>query len=196
MAVLGIVWKQEPCTPYSVMRELSGSASAFIRSKAGTVYPLVSRLVKAGLLAYEEGDKGSKGDRNLKITEVGLEKIRTWLASPIPREDITHTVDLIRMRSGYLGALQPEDREQFVDRSLAGLRDHLRTCEQRELHYLGQGDAFGALGVREMIHETRARIAWLEEERHAIMTLPAGKPAGKTSSPRSRRSGKASSLVD
>jgi DNA-binding PadR family transcriptional regulator len=177
MAVLGIVWKQGPCTSYSVMQELSASASAFVRSKAGSVYPLVARLVDSAFLCYEEGRRGSKGDRKLEITAAGLDRIQGWLMSPIPREDIAHTVDLIRMRSGYLGTLEPKDREQFVDRSLAGLREHLKRCEEREIHYLEAGDAFGALGVREMIHETRARIAWLDEERHAIMTLPSGKPA-------------------
>jgi DNA-binding PadR family transcriptional regulator len=177
MAVLGIVWKKEPCTAYTVMRELSNSASAFIRSKAGSVYPLVARLLLAELLVYEEGEPGSKGNRNLRITNAGLAKLRSWLCSPIPFEDISHTVDLVRMRSGYLGTLEPAEREQFVERSLAGLRDHLRSCEARQMHYLQVGDAFGAMGVREMLHETRARIAWLEQERPTIMTLPAGKPS-------------------
>ena len=181
MAVLGMVWKQEPCTAYSVMRELSGSDSAFIRSKAGTVYPLVNRLVRASLLTYETKKRGPKGERMLRITPEGLELLKSWLTGPIQQREITHTVDLVRMRSGYLGTVGPEERARFVDRSLEGLRQHLKECEAREIHYLENGDAFGALGMRQMIHETRARIAWLVEERPAIIALPSGKPKGAVS---------------
>ena len=183
MAVLGMVLKQEPCTAYSVMRELSSSDSAFIRSKAGTVYPLVNRLLRADLLLYETKKRGSKGERMLRITPAGLERLKSWLTGPIQQKEITHTVDLVRMRSGYLGTVGPKERAKFVDRSLQGLREHLLECQAREIHYLEAGDAFGALGMRQMIHETRARIAWLEEERSAIIALPSGKPKGAPSAP-------------
>jgi hypothetical protein len=130
------------------------------------------------LLRYEDDTRGPKRERMLRITPAGLELLKSWLTGPIQQKEITHTVDLVRMRSGYLGTVEPEERGQFVDRSLERLREHLRECEAREIHYLAAGDAFGALGMRQMIHETRARIAWLEEERPAIMALPSGKPTG------------------
>ena len=177
MAVLGIVWKREPCTAYSVMRGFAGSTTDFFRSKIGTVYPLVARLVAAGLLAYAAEERGAKGDRLLTITPAGLERVRSWLTSPVPRDEISHTVDLVRLRAGYLGTLEPEERTRFIDDSLDGLRDHLHRCHTRAAQYVEAGDHFGAIGVRETIYETQARIAWLEESRQALLDLPAGKPA-------------------
>jgi DNA-binding PadR family transcriptional regulator len=176
MAVLGIVWKREPCTAYSIMLGLSASASDFVRSKAGTVYPLVKRLVRDGFLVYEGEERGSKGERRLRVSPAGLEAVKGWVLEPVPPQEVAHTVDLVRMRAAVLGMIEPAARRTYIDSSLAGLQVHLRRCQEREREYLAVGDEFGALGMREFLSETRARMAWLEAERETILSLPAGKP--------------------
>jgi len=175
MAVIGIVWKHEPCTAYSVMQEFATSASDFMRSKAGTIYPVVGRLVESGQIAYTKEARGPKGDRDLQITAAGMKTLRSWLIEPVPLEEISHTVDLVRTRMAYLGTLDPSERAAFIDNAIAGLRDHVKRSESRVKHYEAAGDAFGALGVRQIAYEAKGRIKWIEQVRDEILALPIGK---------------------
>lgn len=161
--MLGLAWLRGPCTIYSIMRELSLSASSFHKSRAGTAYSVSKRLLGFGLLKPH-----SKGENDVEITEDGLEALRGWLAPPIPMQDIAHSADFLRLRFFFLGALPIEDRLRFIDEASAGLELFLRRCEDLVAENEAIGDYFGALATLSSILETKARLNWLRIVRQLV----------------------------
>jgi len=166
--VLGIAWSKGCCTTYAIMKELADSPSTFYRSSAGTVYPIVRRLIKEGLLE-REGLPGRRQDSSLRLTEEGKRRLDQWMTPPIPVADIEHTVDLVRLRFFFLGALAPDQRIAFIDSVVPGLQQHLAKSEavMRTDEALGKYvEAMAGLGI---VYEARARIAWLEDVRTRLL---------------------------
>ncbi len=162
MTVLGLAWLRGPCTTYAIMKELSLSASAFYKSRAGTAYSISKRLVKFGLLSAE-------GDR-IRITEDGVTALREWLTPPISLLDVSHSADLIRLRFFFLGALELDARLAFIDNAIEGLKVYLQNCESLVTENQQIGDYFGALATLSSVLETRARIEWLSLVREWVVT--------------------------
>lgn len=169
--VLGILWQCGPCTTYAVMRELSASSSTYYRNRAGTAYPIIVRLVKGGLVRHAGDEVGSRKERLLEVTDNGLLKLQEWLAPPIPAAEIGQTRDLLRLRMYFLGALEPAHRARFLDDAKASLLLHLAGCEQAMQDHSSLADPFVALADLGAVHETRARLAWLEEITLVVLSL-------------------------
>ena len=148
--VLGIVNKKGPCTGYSVLQEFAASKSSYYRSGAGSIYPLLKRLVKAGLL--EAG-----GDKRLSITPAGVASLKEWF-SP---EDASCSFDAIRSRLYFLAALSPGERLEWVEGQLQSLRRLLDSLEA-EVDEYKRYDFFSGLAMQGTVVETEARIKWLE----------------------------------
>ena len=174
--VLGIAWKRGPCTTYAIMKELASSTSTYYKSRAGTAYPIVTRLFREGLLAYEES-KVIRGDRLVLVTPAGEGELRQWLADPIGLEEVSHTMDFVRLRVFYLGASSPEEREAVLDNALSSLKRHLDECTIAAAEYARIGDVFSVLATEGVMFETRARIEWIHEIRSRAIGAAQGKPA-------------------
>lgn len=151
---MGLAWLRGPCTTYAVMKELSTSGSSYYRSRAGTAYSVVKRLIGFGLLAIE-------GDQ-ITVTPAGERALQAWVGPAVPPYDVAHSADLIRLRFFYLGVLEPEDRVRFVDKSLVSLREFLSRTEELIRANEEIGDYYGALATVSLVLETQARIQWLE----------------------------------
>ena len=155
MTILGLTWLRGPCTVYAVMKELAASESTYYRSRAGTAYSVVTRLVKFGLIHQAE-------DNSISITEPGTATLQKWVGPNIEQADIAHTVDWVRLRFFFLECLAPADRLSLIDRCLEGLAEFEQRClnliqVNREL-----GEYFGALATVNIVMETRARMRWLQ----------------------------------
>lgn len=165
--VLGLAWLRGPCTIYSIMKELSLSASTFHKSRASTAYSVANRLLKFGLL-------GSLGDERIVVTEAGRAALREWVAPPVPMADVAHSADLLRLRFFFLGVVDPAERLAFIDEAIAGLEVFAKRCEDLISENQSLGDYFGALATVSSVIETRGRIAWLKLARDWIVDpLPA-----------------------
>lgn len=173
--VLGIAWKRGPCTTYTLMMELSSSTSTFYKKRAGTTYPLVERLIKNGYLD-QSSETGARGERLVEITDTGLTAVSGWLTGPIEFGEAAHTVDFLRLRTFYLGAIPPADRVAFLDGSIEQLRAHEASCQEAIVRYREMGDEFSSMATEGVLYETRARIAWLTDSRERFLSLPMGKP--------------------
>ena len=173
--VLGIAWKRGPCTTYTLMKEMSSSTSTFFKKRASTTYPLVERLIKMGLLAQSE-DVGARGERSVVVTESGIAALEFWLTEPLDFGEVAHTVDFVRLRTFYLGAVQPEHREGFFASAMAQLKAHESSCERAIEKYMEMGDEFSALATDAVLYETRARMAWLTSAHDRLLKIQTGKP--------------------
>lgn len=161
MSVLGLTWLRAPCTVYAVMKELSGSASSYHRSREGTAYSVAKRLVEAGFLRHE--------DEKLTVTPSGLNQLQQWIAPPTPMQDISHSADLIRLRFFFLGAVDAETRLAFIDAAETGLRDFLERCKDLIDENQVIGDWFGALATMSSVMETESRLRWLAMVRECAL---------------------------
>ncbi|HRF59136.1 MAG TPA: PadR family transcriptional regulator [Fimbriimonadaceae bacterium] len=166
--VLGLAWLRGPRTIYSIMKELSLSASSFHKSRAGTAYSVANRLLKFGLLE-------SLGDERVVVTEAGRNALREWVAPPVPMTDVAHSADLLRLRFFFLGVVDPAERLAFIDEAIAGLQVFERQCVNLIADNQNIGDYFGALATVSSVIETRGRIAWLRLARGWVVEpMPAG----------------------
>jgi DNA-binding PadR family transcriptional regulator len=173
--ILGIAWKRGPCTTYALMRELQASTSTYYKSRAGTAYPVVERLVAAGLLQAEEAT-GAKGEKFVGLTQAGEVALIEWITPPIDPEDVAHTVDLLRLRVFYLGAADPELRSKYLDAAFAGLEAQQEELKRAMARYAELGDAFSEFATLGVLYETKARIDWLADVRDRIIAAPRGRP--------------------
>src|SRR6185436_18926108 len=67
--VLGIVWRDGPCTPYHVRSVLLRSPSSHWSGSAGAIYPLVKRLEARGLARSRAVRTGRRAGREVELTD-------------------------------------------------------------------------------------------------------------------------------
>jgi len=162
MTVLAITWRLGPCTTYSVMKVFGSSESSYYKSRAGTVYSVVNRLIGFGLIEQEEPSGP------VHVSETGVEKIKQWLRPPVPLEEVTFTADRIRLRFFFLDILPVSERLEFIDSTLASLSAQLIRNEALIVENEAEGDRYGALATLSVVFETKARIQWLETVREQV----------------------------
>jgi DNA-binding PadR family transcriptional regulator len=169
--VLGIVWRDGPCTTYHVMLMLASSSSSFYRKRASSTYGVVQNLTAQGLLAPVGDDVGKRGERPIGVTEEGISVLQKWLGPPVPPVEAAYSNDLIRLRVNFIAALDAADQVAFVEDALRALRV---LEEEHEHSILERGELSRTLSLQGLLFETRARIAWLE---HVLTVLPIARSA-------------------
>ncbi|HWA83209.1 MAG TPA: PadR family transcriptional regulator [Fimbriimonadaceae bacterium] len=167
--VLGVLSKRGPCTAYAVMSEFAGSATSFYRSGAGSIYPLLRRLAKAGIVDVSEA---GRGDRHYSLSSRGYEELRNWFIVGVGGEDFSSSLDLLRSRTYFLKVLSPAEREAFFDKAIHGLRLLLESCVAGQEEYERRGDPFSAMAMDGAVIETRARLRWMKRCRKLCEDLP------------------------
>ncbi|MFM9873162.1 MAG: hypothetical protein ACKVQS_06815 [Fimbriimonadaceae bacterium] len=165
LTFLGLTWLRGPCTIYSVMKELSLSASSYHKGRAGAAYSVSKRLIEFGFLEQSELDL-------VKVTVEGEAQLREWLTAPVPMADIAHSADLIRLRFFFLEVVELDQRVKFIDECIEGLQEFLKTCEGLLPKNEEIGDYYGVLATLSTIYETRARIEWLRTVRKWVLDPP------------------------
>ena len=165
--VLGVVWRRGPCSAYLVRREFAVSASFHWSSSAGSIYPVVRRLERLGLVQARVQSWGKAGKREIEVTPKGVEALKQWLGD-VPPDLAGPSPDFIRTRSNFLGVLAPEERIDFLLRAEAATKAQLPIVEDAvevsrtrpsEIEY------WASLGG---VYELRARLAWLRAVRKGL----------------------------
>lgn len=105
--VLGVVRLRQPCTSYRVRREFTESPSPYWSGSAGAIYPLMTRLERAGLLRSTAESTGSRRSREYRLTAAGRAALVRWLGPPVPPEVVGVPPDPLRTRVPFLEALPP-----------------------------------------------------------------------------------------
>ncbi len=162
---LGILSKRGPCRAHAVLREFAGSQTFAYRSGAGTVYPLLQRLARAGLLKVEA--------KRYSLSAQGQNALREWLRPPLPSADISTNLDLIRSRAYFLRLLTPSERREFVAHCRERLQELQAQCEADRMAFRERGDPFSELAMAGAVYETQARLDWLAEVERELARLAA-----------------------
>lgn len=162
LTALGIVLKSGPCLAHAVVTMFASSQTYAYRSGAGSIYPLLKRLASAGYL--------QESKRQYIITEAGKEAIRAWVKPPFEPSDFSTTLDTFRSRAYFLTLLSPSEIDEFTAKTLEGLNGLLVECSQALEAQRDSGDRFGELAMLGAVRETQARIMWMSEVRHALLS--------------------------
>jgi DNA-binding PadR family transcriptional regulator len=158
--VLGVVWRDGPCTAYAVRRELAASSTPRWSDSAGSIYPVLERLQALGLVAATARRWGERGKKELSATAAGASRLRAWVPQVTAADVCGPTYDPIRTRFCFLAALAPAGRRRFLDdaaRSTQQALDRLRGNARTRI----RPDDFEALSIHASICELEGRLRWL-----------------------------------
>ncbi len=161
--VLGLIWSQGPCTPYSVQQIMKSSPSPHWSGSAGAIYPVFQRLERAALVRSQSQKQGKRESRAFQTTAAGTRALRSWIGPPVSEWAGDLPIDPLRTRVRFLGALSVEKQRTFLGEARTML-ERKRNEIQKDCRELKKShDQFQYTMARGALHVTRARIRWLQE---------------------------------
>lgn len=177
--VLALVWLRQPCTAYLIRREFDRSISSHWSSSAGSIYPLLQRLTRAGLLKGRSAKTGRRASRLIQLTPRGDRVLTAWLTSAAPAFGDAIGHDPLRTRLRFLARLSPAAGHKVVQESRQAVRLALRTLSE-----LPQpADEFERLSHRNAELTLQARLSWLSEVDTALRRRPSRRASRPSPSP-------------
>lgn len=178
--VLGVVWRRGPCSAYAVRNEFARSPSAYWSTSAGSIYPVVERLVSAGLVSSRPTTVGARGSRALELTDEGRRTLRGWVAHVDPLST-TATYDGVRTKFTFIDALPSRDeRRRVIDQTIAHTSIQIDELRRREGDPGETLDAIERISMRGARYELEGRRRWLLEIADELVQVdgPAGSLVG------------------
>ncbi len=115
------------------------SPSSQWSGSAGSIYPLMVRLRKAGLLSAKAERRGNRRRREYTITPEGMAILRAWMGPPMSPEVLTVAHDPLRSRARFLEALTPAQQRAWVKAA----RDAIDEVERRVRAWEGKHSGLG-----------------------------------------------------
>jgi DNA-binding PadR family transcriptional regulator len=167
-AVLGVVWRDGPCTPYAIRRHFLASPSPSWSGSAGAIYPAVRRLEQQNFLSSSRTKGDRRGARCYTLTAAGRAALRAWLIPPLPPAAMAAQPDPIRTRLFFLNVLASTERRRFFSEVERGLVERLALERASWEAARREDDAIETLAARGALLQTRARLAWLREARNEL----------------------------
>lgn len=162
-AVLSMVWRDGPITPYALRKLARESRSPHLSTSAGSIYPVVERLEARGLVTGESIVQGRRHGTGYGLTRSGLVELRAWIAAPASRIASGALVDPIRARLMMLRALPPKQQRAVVERLRRGLEDDLEEVRAKRAEFESLNDPCAVAAWRGDLLVQRARLKWLRE---------------------------------
>lgn len=159
---LGVVSHLQPCTSYRVMQAFKDSSSTYFSGSAGSIYPLLERLVSKGMLLSKTELEGRKKVTRFRISSRGKKVLRAWLLDPFLEEDVFYSVDLVKTRIYFLDHLEPNDQRTFFEQAVKNVERAIEVRRKR----LEEGDFYNdffRIAVLGAIHGEEARLEFLKE---------------------------------
>lgn len=164
LCVLGIVWLRGPCSAYAVRSELAESTSSYWSSSAGSIYPIIKRLLAAKLIVARRVPSDGRGKRTLVTTANGERALRSWFTE-LPVWIGMVGLDPIRTRMNFFAVLKGSRQQlAFIDSAMARTEDSIEN-EKRKLKILVGVDHLAHLGA---LYELEGRKRWLAAVRKTV----------------------------
>ena len=167
ICALGVIRQFQPCSTYRVRQAFARSTTAEWSASAGSLYPVVERLLRLRLVKARRRNGDSRGRRDLTVTKSGDRAIRRWMAGLELRE-AGPTPDPIRSRMHFILFLKPgRERKAFLLRAEELTRQAILetrkflAAERRnsELDYLASSGG---------LFQLEARLKWLGKLRRKL----------------------------
>jgi DNA-binding PadR family transcriptional regulator len=158
-AVLGVIWTGGPLTAYAIRSTFSKSRCSHFSRSAGAIYPLVDRLMDAGLVQAARHKQGNRVSRRITITTAGRGAFCQWLARDKANMAAVE-FDPIRARVHFLGVLTSPQRRTFLDDGIVSLQREIAATELLIEHRRKTDDRWSVWGAAGALRILQSRLAW------------------------------------
>ena len=165
---LGVVSNYQPCTAYSVRRELKNSPSSHWQASAGSVYPLLARLEAEGLVATKADKSDGRGRRLLTVTARGRKVLKAWIMDGADEVLISSVTDPLRSRMFFLGVLSASKQSEYLNKLIALMEGHLAEITADLDSKSEHDDLYDYLGALGAVRVAETRLDWLRVVRKRL----------------------------
>jgi len=164
---LGVIRQIQPCSTYQVRRAFARSPTSQWSASAGSLYPVIERLLRLKLIRAENRAGDARGRRDLSVTKKGVQAIRNWIMRLEPAAAAS-TPDPIRSRAHFLDLLGSEPKraafllqaEKLTQSAIRETRIFL-VAERKN----SQTDYLASIGG---LFQLEARLKWLRMVRKKV----------------------------
>src|SRR6267154_486894 len=102
---LGVIFRHQPCSTYEVRRVFRRSPTPEWSASAGSIYPVIERLLRLNFVRAVSQASDSRGRRDLTVTKKGTRALQKWILNLEPWV-ARPTPDPIRTRVYFLASLE------------------------------------------------------------------------------------------
>jgi DNA-binding PadR family transcriptional regulator len=160
--VLALVSVDGPSTPYAIRKVFLDSPSPLWSGSAGTIYPLIERLLRRRLIRSKLCLTGKRRGHQISLTTAGSRVLQLWLSLPIPEWVAGVPPDPLRTRVRFLGAINPNQQRAFLQSAYQLTQAHLRAVEADCERKRAEGE-FQYLTARGALLSMQSRWTFLQE---------------------------------
>jgi DNA-binding PadR family transcriptional regulator len=165
--VLALLHEWGPATPYALRKEFLNSPTPQWSGSAGTIYPLIARLQRRGLVRAKLHPTGARPGRRISLSASGRRAFRSWLSIPVPDWVAGIPPDPLRTRVRFLEALSVRERRAFIVAARRAARRQLRVLEADVAVQRALGP-FHCLMSRGALLAMQARLDFLDESAKSL----------------------------
>lgn len=165
--VLALVSVDGPATPYAIRKVFLNSPSPQWSGSAGTIYPLIERLLRGKLIRSKLCLTGKRRGHEISLTPAGSRALRSWLSLPIPEWVAGVPPDPLRTRIRFLSAISAKQRRAFLQNALQRTQLHLLVVEADCERKRAKG-GLPYLMARGALLSMQSRCAFLREVADAL----------------------------
>ena len=168
---LGVIRQHQPCSTYQVRGVFARSSTTAWSASAGSIYPVIERLIRTGYVRTSRRSRDARGRRDLTLTRVGERALQGWILN-LEQWAARATPDPIRTRVCFLDYVTSRpDQVEFLTLAQTLTRmmvDELRVEEQSR-DRTSEVDRLVSLGCRMQLE---ARLHWLGIVRRRLFARP------------------------
>jgi DNA-binding PadR family transcriptional regulator len=160
--VLALISVDGPATPYAIRKVFLDSPSPQWSGSAGTIYPLIERLLRRKLIRSKLSLTGKRRGHQISLTASGSRALRIWLSLPIPEWVAGVPPDPLRTRVRFLNAIGTKQRRAFLENAYQRTQAHLGVVEADCRRQRAKG-GFQYLTARGALLSMQSRCKFLQE---------------------------------
>ncbi len=158
-AVLLEIGRAETCTAYRVRQQFRESPTLEWRASAGTIYPVVKRLVGRKWIKSTKQEADARSTESLSLTAKGRRALSQWVLDQC--RGVSPGQDPFRLRAPYWLQLGTRERKKVF----RGLEKSI--CERLQLldEHAKSTDNDGRIRTELEIAMQKTRLDWLRRHR-------------------------------
>jgi DNA-binding PadR family transcriptional regulator len=167
--VLGLIGEQGECSAYELRQLFQNSPTSTWQGSTGTIYPLVKKLERLGLIG-SRATADRRGSRRLRLLPAGRSELRRWLTD-WPEWVAEVTADPLRTRMLFLAELTRDQQLAFVDNAVERTRREITRLKAiiAQLDYATE--PFNVLVHQGALAGLKARKIWLQQTRRRLLSV-------------------------
>jgi DNA-binding PadR family transcriptional regulator len=165
--VLALVSVDGPATPYAIRKVFLNSPSPQWSGSAGTIYPLIDRLLRERLIRSKLCLTGKRRGHQISLTPAGSRTLSLWFSLPIPDWVVGVPPDPLRTRIRFLSAVSANQRRAFLQNARQRTQAQLRVVEADCERKRAKG-GLPYLMARGALLSMQSRCAFLREVADAL----------------------------